>query len=351
MTELFIGNKKIAKGESPFVIAELSGNHSQSLERALAMIDAAAEAGVDAIKLQTYTADTMTLDCEQADFNIQEIDSLWKDQSLYNLYNEASTPWEWHEVLFERAKSHGLIAFSSPFDKTAVDFLESLDVPCYKIASFENNDIPLIKYIAKTNKPVIMSTGMASFEEISEAVNCLRTNGCEHIVLLKCTSAYPALASEANLLTMTDLRDKFGCEVGISDHTLSLGVALSAVALGATVIEKHLVLSREEAGVDSAFSLEPDEFKVLVRESNNAAVALGDIQYGGSKSEQASKKYRRSIYISKNINAGDVLTEDNVRIVRPGFGLAPKHYEQIMGKKINTTLIKGTALSWDVIQK
>jgi pseudaminic acid synthase len=347
---ILIADRKIALTEKPFVIAELSGNHNQSLALAFDMIEAAAEAGADAIKLQTYTADTMTLDSESDDFQIFEESNLWKGNSLYKLYQKAYTPWEWHQALFEKAKTLGLIAFSSPFDISAVDFLETLDVPCYKIASFENNDIPLIKHIAKTGKPVIISTGMASLAEVSEAVSTLKENGCSQMILLKCTSAYPASPSQANLKTIQHLRDTFQCEVGISDHTLGIGVALAGVALGASVIEKHFVLSRDAGGVDAAFSLEPNELKSLVIESRSAALAGGSILYGGDSSEQDSKKYRRSIYISKDIKTGELLSADNIKIVRPGLGLAPKHYDSVIGQKIAHGASKGTALSWELLK-
>ncbi|OUR60369.1 pseudaminic acid synthase [Colwellia sp. 39_35_sub15_T18] len=349
VTAVYIAGRKIGLEETPFVIAELSGNHNQSLNTAMAMIEAAAKVGVHAIKLQTYTADTMTLDCEQEDFQILEGDNLWQGNSLHKLYQKAYTPWQWHQALFEKAKSLGLIAFSSPFDKSAVDFLETLDVPCYKVASFENNDIPLIKHIAKTGKPVIISTGMASLTEISEAIDCLKSNGCQQIVLLKCTSAYPASPKQANLNTIAHLRATFGCEVGISDHTLGIGVSIAGVALGATVIEKHFVLSRDDGGVDAAFSLEPEEFKLLVSESMSAAQSLGTVMYGGDTSEQNSKKYRRSIYISQDIKKGQILSEENSQIVRPGLGLAPKYFEQIIGQRVNKDVSKGTPLSWDIL--
>lgn len=350
INEVIIAGRKVALTESPFVIAELSGNHNQSLERAISMIEAAADAGVHAIKLQTYTADTMTLDCDHEDFQISEGDNLWQGNSLHKLYQKAYTPWQWHQTLFEKAKALGLIAFSSPFDISAVDFLETLDVPCYKIASFENNDIPLIERIAKTGKPVIMSTGMASLTEISEAVDTLRNNGCQQIVLLKCTSAYPASPAQANLKTIQHLRETFQCEVGISDHTLGIGVALAGVALGASVIEKHFVLSRDDGGIDAPFSLEADEFKLLVRESHRAAQSVGRVLYGGDSSEQNSKKYRRSIYLADDIKQGQRLTKDNIKVVRPGFGLAPKHYHQVLGQTVNRDLVKGTPLSWDILK-
>ncbi|MFT5635015.1 MAG: pseudaminic acid synthase [Cognaticolwellia sp.] len=350
LTDVSIAGRKIGLAQTPFVIAELSGNHNQSLDLAIEMVEAAAKSGVHAIKLQTYTADTMTLDCEHDDFQISEGDNLWQGNSLHKLYQKAYTPWEWHKTLFDKAQSLGLIAFSSPFDISAVEFLETLDVPCYKIASFENNDIPLITRIAKTGKPVIISTGMASLTEISEAVDCLKSNGCQQIVLLKCTSAYPASPAQANLKTIAHLRETFGCEVGISDHTLGIGVSIAGVALGASVIEKHFVLSRNDGGVDSAFSLEPHEFKLLVEESDSAAQSIGKITYGGDTSEQNSKKYRRSIYIAKDIVKGERLTEHNIKIVRPGFGLAPKHYHQVLGQQVNENVSKGNPLSWEVLK-
>lgn len=344
-----IAKRLIGKGQHPFVIAELSGNHNQSLTIAIEMIEQAANAGVDAIKLQTYTADTMTLNCPQDDFQIQDKNNLWQGNSLHKLYQKAHTPWHWHKTLFNKAAELGLIAFSSPFDNSAVDFLETLNVPCYKIASFENNDIPLLKRVAQTGKPVIMSTGMASIEELVDAVECLQQNGCSELVLLKCTSAYPAQASDANLKTIDDLRERFGCEIGISDHTLGLGVSIAAVALGATVIEKHFVLSRAQGGVDADFSLEPQEFKLLVQESQRAAQAIGKVLYGGSSNEQNSKQYRRSIYISEDLKVGDVLTQSNIKVIRPGFGLAPKNYQQVLGLKVTKNLCKGTPLSWQDI--
>lgn len=346
-SEVNIAGRTISNAEAPFVIAELSGNHNQSLSLALEMIEAAADAGVDAIKLQTYTADTMTLDCDHGEFYIADDNNLWKGNSLYQLYQQAHTPWEWHKALFEKAKSLGLIAFSSPFDATAVDFLETLDVPCYKIASFENNDLPLIKRVAQTGKPVIMSTGMASIAEIAEAVDTLRENGCSQLILLKCTSAYPASPAQANLKTIQHMRDTFQCEVGISDHTLGMGVALAGVAFGASVIEKHLVLSRDEGGVDAAFSLQPDEFSALVKEAKNVQLATGNIVYGSIKGD--SQRYRRSIYIAEDVKKGDRLTEKNIRVIRPGLGIKPKYYPQLLGSKVIKDAKKGQAFSWDLI--
>ncbi len=344
-------SRLFANNDLPFVIAELSGNHNQSLDIALKMVEVAAKCGVNAIKLQTYTADTMTLDCPQEDFQILEENSLWQGNSLHKLYQKAYTPWQWHKTLFDRAHELGMMAFSSPFDCTAVDFLETLKVPCYKIASFENNDIPLITYIAKTGKPVIMSTGMASLDELTQAVTCLKDNGCPEIVLLKCTSAYPASARDANLKTLQDLKNIFDVTVGISDHTLGIGVSVAAVALGAQVVEKHFVLSRADKGVDAEFSLEPAEFSMLVHECQQAAQAVGEVLYGGAPSEQHSKKYRRSLYVAQDIAQGGVLTPENIKVIRPGFGLAPQYYEQVLGLTVNQAVIKGTPLSWHLINK
>lgn len=334
---------------APFIIAELSGNHDQDFDLAKAMIHAAADAGVDAIKLQTYTADTMTLDIRHGEFMVSEDDSLWRGSNLYELYAKASTPWEWHQPLFELAESLGLIAFSSPFDLSAVAFLESLDVPLYKIASFELTDIPLIQAVARTGKPMIMSTGMATKEEIDEAVATVRAIGDNPITLLKCTSTYPAKIEDTNLVTMADLAKHTGCLVGLSDHTQGLGVAVAATALGATVIEKHFVLDRSAGGVDAAFSMEPDEMKALVVACRAAKSALGSITYGGSDSEQASKKYRRSIYVASNLPAGTVLSEEHLQIIRPSLGLAPKHWGDVLGKTLLADAQKGQPLHWDMM--
>ena len=330
----------------PFVIAEMSGNHNQSLERALSIVDAVASTGADAIKLQTYTPDTMTLDVRGGSFDINDEKSLWNGQNLYELYGKAYTPWEWHLPIFERAKSHGLICFSSPFDESAVDFLESLDVPLYKIASFENNHIPLLKKVASTRKPVILSTGMASLADIELAVNTLRTHGCRDIILLKCTSTYPASPKSSNLATIPHLRDSFRVEVGLSDHTLGCGAAVASVALGACVIEKHFTLSRSDGGVDSDFSMEPDEFSILVKEVNNAWDAIGNITYGPSDTELKSLMFRRSIYVSSDIHPGDQFSSSNIKVVRPGDGASPSLYEDIIGRVSNHYFSKGTPLKF-----
>ncbi len=346
MKDIEIAKVTIGKHHKPFIIAEMSGNHNQSLERALAIVDAAAEAGAHAIKLQTYTADTMTI---EGAYTITDDSSLWKGRELYELYKEAYTPWEWHEPLFDRAKEKGLIAFSSPFDESAVDFLESLNVPLYKIASFENTDWPLLKKVAATGKPVIMSTGVATIADIDEAVRVLRENGCKELILLKCTSTYPASPENTNITTIPHMAQLFNCHVGLSDHTMGIGASVAAVALGARVIEKHFTLRRSDGGVDSAFSLEPEELKLLSIESERAFLALGNIQYGIQKEEQKSMFFKRSIYISQDIKAGDLLTKENTRVIRPGDGIAPKFYDQVIGKQAKSDLRKGTALKWDMI--
>lgn len=334
----------------PFIIAEMSGNHNQSLERALEIVEAAAKSGAHAIKIQTYTADTLTLNVETKDFMIQDNESLWKGKSLYELYNEAYTPWEWHKPIFDRAKELGLIAFSTPFDETAVDFLEELDVPLYKIASFENNHLPLIKKVASTGKPMIVSTGMATLAQLDELVRTVKEAGCKDLVLLKCTSTYPASPENTNILTIPHMKQLFDdVQVGLSDHTMGIGVAVASVALGATVIEKHFTLSRADGGVDSAFSLEPDEMKALVEETERAWLALGKVTYGITDKEKASLKFRRSIYASRDIKAGEPFTKDNIRIVRPGYGIEPKYYEQILGNISKKNISKGTAITWEQI--
>jgi pseudaminic acid synthase len=330
----------------PFIIAEMSGNHNQSLERALKIIDAAADAGASAIKIQTYTADTLTI---KGVYKITEKSSLWYGKDLHDLYDEAHTPWEWHKAIFEHAQKRGIICFSSPFDETAVDLLESLNNPIYKIASFEINHIPLLKYIAKTGKPVIMSTGASSLSEIAEAVNVLKREGCENLTLLKCTSTYPASAENSNLSTIPHLKELFNCEVGLSDHTMGIGVAVAAIAKGANVIEKHFCLDRSEGGVDSAFSLEPAEFKQLVIESKNAYLALGKINYGITNDEKKVDAGKRSIYVSEKINKGEIITIKNVKVIRPGFGLHPRYFSDVLGKKANKNLEIGQPLSFNDI--
>ncbi|MBX3492690.1 MAG: pseudaminic acid synthase [Parvibaculum sp.] len=344
-----IADRRIGREEPPFVIAEMSGNHNQSLDRALAIVDAAADAGAHALKLQTYTADTMTLDIGEGEFFIDDPSSLWKGQSVHALYKKAYTPWEWHAPIFEHAKKRGMIAFSSPFDETAVDFLETLDVPCYKIASFENVDLPLIRRVAATGKPMIVSTGMATTAELDEAVGTARGAGCRDLVLLKCTSAYPATPENTNILTIPHMRELFACEIGLSDHTMGIGVAVAAVALGATVIEKHFTLARADGGVDATFSLEPAELAALVEETGRAHAALGHVSYGPTPAEARAVTRRRSLYIGADMKAGDVLTPENLRRIRPGLGLPPKFYEQLLGRKVNRDVTRGTPVSWDMI--
>lgn len=338
------------KPNKPFIIAEMSGNHNQSIDRALAIVDAAAKAGVDAVKIQTYTADTMTLDINEREFFIADKNSLWKGESLYSLYQKAYTPWEWHEAIFKRCEEWGIIGFSTPFDFTAVDFLEELHVPCYKIASFENVDLPLIKKVTKTGKPIIASTGMTTVAEIDDLVTTARNNGCNDLTLLKCTSSYPATPEGTNLMTIPHMKELFHCRVGLSDHTLGIGAAVASIALGGTVIEKHFTLSRAEGGVDSAFSLEPDEMALLVRECNTAWQALGHISYEVAEQEKKSLQFRRSLYIVEDLKKGDILTEKNVRSIRPGLGLSPKYYDIVLGKRVKCDVKRGTGLSWDVIE-
>jgi len=350
MTEtISIAERSIGRSHPPFIIAEMSGNHNQSLDRALAIVDAAAMTGAHALKLQTYTADTMTLDLGEGEFFIDDPNSLWRGTSLHKLYQEAYTPWEWHGPIFERARALGMVPFSTPFDATAVDFLETLGVPCYKIASFENTDLPLIRKVAATGKPMIISTGMATVADIDEAVRVARAGGCKDLVLLKCTSTYPAAPSDTNLLTIPHMRALFGCEVGLSDHTFGIGAGIASVALGATVIEKHFTLARADGGVDSTFSMEPDEMAALVTETERAWMALGDVHYGLTEKEKKSLVFRRSLYIAEDLAAGDVLTETNLRIIRPGLGLPPKYFETLIGKRVGRAVKKGTPMSWDIL--
>ncbi len=344
-----IAGRKIGQNEKPFVIAEMSGNHNQSLERALEIVDAAARAGAHGLKIQTYTPDTMTIDLDEREFHISDSKSLWAGASLYKLYGEAYTPWEWHQAIFDRARAHGMVPFSTPFDDSAVDFLESLDVPCYKIASFENTDVQLIKRVAATGKPLIMSTGMASLAELDESVRAARAAGCRDLILLKCTSTYPATAENTNIRTIPHMRELFGCEVGLSDHTMGSGVSVASVALGATVIEKHFTLSRADGGVDSAFSMEPAELTDLVEATERAWQALGAVSYGPTDAERKSLQYRRSLYVVEDLPAGTVLSRDNVRAIRPGLGLPTKYLDVILGKRVTTDVARGTALTWDLM--
>jgi len=341
-----IAGRAVGKDFPPFIIAEMSGNHNRSLDRALELVDAAAASGAHALKLQTYTADTMTLDLDEGEFHISDPQSLWKDTSLYQLYQLAHTPWEWHEPIFDRCREKGMICFSTPFDDTAVDFLEGLDVPCYKIASFENVDLPLIRKVAATGRPMILSTGMASVAELDETVRTARQWGCKDLILLKCTSTYPASPEHTNILTIPHLRELFGCQVGLSDHTLGVGVSIASVALGATVIERHFTLRRADGGVDAAFSLEPDEMRNLVEETERAWRALGTVNYGPTVQEMKSLVFRRSLYVVRDMKAGDVFSPDNVRSIRPGNGLAPKFIDVVIGRSAAVDLKRGTALQW-----
>lgn len=345
-----IDGHQVGQGHPPFIVAEMSGNHNQSLERALSIIDKAAEAGAHAIKLQTYTADTMTLDLKQGEFSISDPNSLWKGRSLYELFQEAHTPWEWHEPLFRRAKELGLTCFSTPFDETAVDFLEDLDVSCYKIASFENTDLPLIRKVAATGKPLIISTGMASIAELDETVRTVRQAEGKDLILLKCTSSYPASPANSNLSTIPHMRELFHCEVGLSDHTMGVGAAVASVALGACMIEKHFTLRRADGGVDSAFSLEPEELAQLVVETGRAWEALGRVTYGSSsESEVKTEVFRRTLYVAKDMAAGETFSTENIRRIRPGLGLAPKFLPYVIGRKASQCIAKGTPLSWDLV--
>lgn len=344
-----IGNCEIGLRHAPFVIAEMSGNHNQSLERALEIVEAAARTGAHGLKLQTYTADTMTLEMDGGEFHIGDPNSLWAGTSLYKLYNQAYTPWEWHEPIFKRARELGITPFSTPFDDSAVDFLEELNVPCYKIASFENTDLPLIRRVAATGKPLIISTGMASLAELDETVRAAREAGCRDLVLLKCTSTYPATPDNTNILTIPHMRELFGCEVGLSDHTMGMGVSVASVALGATVIEKHFTLQRADGGVDSAFSMEPAEMAQLVIESERAWRALGEVAYGATEAEKKSLQYRRTLYVVKDMKAGEIFSRDNVRAIRPGLGLATKYLPVVIGRVARQDIRRGTALSWSVL--
>lgn len=344
-----IEGRDISVESKPFIIAEMSGNHNQSLARALEIVDVAAASGAHALKLQTYTADTMTIDISEREFFIEDPNSLWKGRSLYDLYKEAHTPWEWHKPIFDRCREKGMICFSTPFDDTSVDFLESLDVPCYKIASFENTDLPLIRKVAATGKPMIISTGMATVAELDETVRAAREAGCNDLILLKCTSTYPSTPENTNILTIPHLRELFNCEVGLSDHSMGVGVSVAAVALGASVIEKHFTLRRADGGVDSTFSLEPEEMRNLVVETERAWQALGQISYGPTEKEKKSLVFRRSLYVVQDMKAGDVFTAQNVRAIRPGYGLSPKYLDTILGLKAAVDVKKGTPVNWELV--
>lgn len=328
-----------------FIVAEMSANHNQDFNVAIKTLRAAKDSGADAVKLQTYTADTLTINCDNKYFKIDS-DTLWDGKTLYELYKDAYTPWEWHADLFEEARKLGLICFSSPFDKSAVDFLENLDAPAYKIASFEIFDIPLIEYVASKGKPVIISTGIAELSDIEEAVNTCRIAGNENIILLKCTSAYPAPVEEANLLTIPHLKNRFNVITGLSDHTVGHSVAAGAVALGARMIEKHFILNRNLGGPDSSFSMQPAEFKLLVDVIRDIECALGKVSYEITQKVENSKIFARSLFIVKDVKAGEIITEENVRSIRPGYGLHPKYFRNAIGKKFRKDLKRGTPLDW-----
>ncbi len=350
MIESFkIGKHIIGDDQKPFVIAEMSGNHNQSLDKALEIVDAAAEAGAHGLKLQTYTADTMTIPHDKGLFYIDDPDSLWHGKTLHELYKIAYTPWEWHKPIFERAREKGMIPFSTPFDSTSVDFLEELNVDVYKIASFENKDWPLLKKVASTGKPVIMSTGASKLSDIAESVSVLRNHGCKNLVLLKCTSTYPAGAESTNLRTIPHMREMFDCFTGLSDHTGGIGAAVASVALGARIIEKHFIVNKADGGVDSAFSIEPHELKALVIESERAWKALGKVQYDIQEKEKSSLRFKRSLYIVEDIKEGEAFTSENVRIIRPGDGMEPKYYERVLGRRATDNFKKGTPLTWDIL--
>ncbi|MCH2547442.1 MAG: pseudaminic acid synthase [Alphaproteobacteria bacterium] len=346
-----LGKHSIGQGLPPFIIAEMSGNHNGSLDRALAIVDAVAQSGAHALKLQTYTADSMTLDSDCPAFRINDINSPWHGRSLYSLYQQAATPWEWHAPIFERARAKGLVVLSSPFDEKAADFLHAHQVDCYKIASFENIDLPLIKKVATLGKPVIISTGLASEAEIEEAVTTARNVGCKKVILLKCTSTYPASPTDSNLRTIEHMRERFQCEVGLSDHTIGMGAAIASVAMGATVIEKHVTLQANDGGVDSAFSIDPQGLAQLVAETAHAAQAVGEVFYGATKSEQNALHYRRSLYVRQSMQKGELFSPSNIRAIRPNEGLPPKYIEQFIGKSATQNIARGTPLEWKFIEK
>lgn len=346
--EIKIENISVGKNHPPFIIAEVSGNHQHSLDRALEIIRSMKGSGVQAVKFQTYTADGLTLNSKKPDFVISDKESLWRDRNLYELYQEAYTPWEWHKQLFDEVRANGMIPFSSAFDESAVDFLESLECPCYKIASFENGHLELIRKAMQTGKPVIVSTGMATESMIQDILQVSRETGNQQLILLKCTSSYPAKAKFSNLLTIPDMEKKFRVLIGLSDHTLGIGCSVGAVALGACVIEKHVTLARNDGGVDSQFSMEPEEMRALLRESQIAWESRGEVFYGPTESEKNSVKFRRSIYFCKDLEKGHVLTRQDVRIIRPGYGLEPKVLSQILGKKLKQNVTTGDRTTYDV---
>jgi pseudaminic acid synthase len=348
MQDILLGNHRIGAGQPPFIIAEMSGNHGQSLERALAIVDAAADAGCQGLKIQTSTPDMLTLNSREPDFVVRGANQDWEGQSLYELYTTNFTPFEWHAAIFERAQERGMVGFSSPFGVEAIEFLESVGCPAYKIASFENNWPELIRRAAQTGKPIIISTGMADLADLERMVAIVRAEGNEQLVLLKCTSTYPAEPHNTNLRTIPHLRELFDCQVGLSDHTLGTGVGVAATVLGATVIEKHLTLNRADGGPDASFSLEPTEMARLVQECRQAHQALGSVYYGPTQAEQKSLAFRRSIYVVRDVAVGELLTTENLRVIRPGYGLPPHLLPQVLGRPVRQALRRGTALSWDM---
>mgnify|MGYP006087224831 FL=1 len=349
MNPITINGRKIGENYPPYIIAELSANHNGVLQKALDTITSAKKCGADAVKLQTYSADTMTIDCNKSDFIIEG--GLWDGYQLYELYKEAQTPFSWHKEIFDHARQVGITCFSTPFDETAVDLLEDLNAPAYKVASFEATDLPLIKYIAATKKPMIVSTGMANLEEIEELVSTAKDGGCKDLIVLHCISSYPAPIEQSNLLTIADLRARLGTQVGLSDHTTSNTASVVATALGATLIEKHFIIDREDKGPDSSFSIMPNELEILCQETKKAWSSLGNAGYERKKVEEANAKFRRSVYFVKNLKPGDVITSDSIRRIRPGFGLAPKYEEDLIGKRVKTNISIGTATSWDLVEK
>lgn len=346
--EIKIEDKIISSNNDVFIVAEISANHLHKFENAVKLIKEAAQAGVDAIKLQTYTADTITIDCNNNYFKINQ-GTLWDDRSFYDLYKEAYTPWEWQPKLKKIAEEEGLICFSSPFDKTAVDFLEDMNVPAYKVASFEITDIPLIEYMASKGKPMILATGIATLSDIDEAVNACRRVGNNQIAILKCTSAYPAPFEDMNLKTIPNLAETFGVISGLSDHTLGINVPVAAVSLGAKIVEKHFTLSRAEGGPDAAFSLEPEEFKTMVKAIRETEKALGEVSYNLTEKMKNSREFSRSLFIVKDIKKGDTFTEENIRSIRPGFGMHTRHYKDVLGKHAKSDISKGTPMSWELL--
>jgi N-acetylneuraminate synthase len=348
-SSITIAGRRIATDEAPYVIAEMSANHNGNIATAFKIIEAAKQAGADAVKLQTYRPDTITLNCDTDDFRIHG--GLWDGRTLYELYEEAHMPWEWHASLFEHARKHGITIFSSPFDNTAVDLLEDLNAPAYKIASFEAVDIPLIKCVAGTGKPMIISTGMADAEEIQEAIDAARAGGCKELAVLHCVSGYPAPAEDYNLRTIPDMIQRFGLVTGLSDHTLDNTTAITSVAMGSSFIEKQFTLDRKGGGPDDSFSLEPAELAALCKDTKTAWAALGCVDYGRKSSEQGNVKFRRSLYFVKNMKAGEVITLDAVRSVRPGFGLSPKHFDTVLGKRVNRDVCAATPITWDLLHE